>query len=113
MKQIVSSIEIVEVLPQGARECEVCATAEATHDEVESKLTVVLESFLRIADIRIKEVHESASWLPPKQTVQESVSRREALDVADDIFHRWVGKVRQSIPSTLNCQSSTNNPSVL
>ncbi len=102
VNQILSTIEIVEVLPQELRECEVCATAEASYDETGSKLTVDLDSFLRVADIRVKEVHDSASWLPPKQIVQESVSRREARDVAEDIFHRWVGKVRRSIPATVN-----------
>ena len=90
------------MLARERRECEVCATAEALFDESQSQLAVTLDSFLRPADVRVKEEHESAEWLPKKQTVRESVPRHEALDLAEDIFHRWVGKVRRSIPSPVN-----------
>jgi hypothetical protein len=99
---IYSSIEIVEVFAPERGECEVCATAEAAFDEAQSRLTVSLDSFLRPVNLRLKESRESADWLPPKQTVREKVSREEAVALAQDIFHRWVGKVRQSIPSLVN-----------
>ncbi len=32
----------------------------------------------------------------------ESVAQDEAVELAKDIFHRWVGKVRQSVPSPVH-----------
>jgi hypothetical protein len=92
------SSEIIGLLTQDEREYEVCASAEGTFDETRCRLTVELDSFLRAADIRGPEKRAAADWLPRPETVKESVSREEASEVMKDIFRRWVGKVRQSIP---------------
>ena len=102
MKRIISTSEIIGSFTRDEREFEVCATAEANLDESKSQLVVALDSFVRSVDICAKEKHLPADWLPKKQNVKESVSPEEAPDLAKDIFHRWVGKVRQSVPSTIH-----------
>ena len=78
-------------------EYEVCATSEADFEENTSQLIVVLNSFIRPAEMRSKETHFSTDWLPPKQAVHETVSHAEALELARDIFQHWVHRVRDSI----------------
>ena len=98
MKRILSSSEIIGLFTRDEHEFEVCATGEAHFDEGKSQLSMELESFIRPVDLLSKEKHLPADWLPKKQNLKESVSGEEAPDMAKDIFHRWVGKVRQSIP---------------
>ncbi len=102
MKKIISSSEIIGSFTRDKRELEVCATGEADFDEVKSQLTMELDSFIRPVDIRVKEEHLAPEWLPKKEILRESVSREEALDLAKEIFHRWVAKVRQSVPSPMH-----------
>jgi len=98
IKRIISSSEVIGLFTHDDHEFEVCATGETNFDEAKSQLIVQLDSFLRPVDLRAKEAHLPADWLPSKQTLKESVTQDEAVDLAKDIFHRWVGKVRQSIP---------------
>jgi hypothetical protein len=102
MKRIISSSEIIGQFTRDEHEFEVCATGEASFDEGKSELIVELDSFIRPVDLRAKEAHAPADWLPRKQTLKESVSQDETVDLAKDIFHRWVGKVRQSVPSPMH-----------
>ena len=102
MKRIISSSEIIGLFTRDDHEFEVCATGEANFDEGKSQLIVELDSFIRPVDLRAKEAHLAVAWLPRKQTLKESVSPDETVDLAKDIFHRWVGKVRQSVPSPIH-----------
>jgi hypothetical protein len=102
MKRLISSSEIIGLITREDHEFEVCATGEANFDEGKSQLMVELDSFIRPVDLRAKEAHLPADWLPRKQTLKESVTQDEAVDLAKDIFHRWVGKVRQSVPSSIH-----------
>jgi hypothetical protein len=99
MKRVIDTSEVLGTveLPQGA--CEVCAAADACYDEDAARLVVNLDSFLRTTDLRAKERRLSAPWLPGKETVAESVGPDETVEMARDIFHRWVRKVRQAVPS--------------
>ena len=99
MKRIIDTSEVlgkVEV-PEGT--CELCASADAGYDEGAGRLEVKLEAFLRPMDLLVKERHFSAVWLPKNETVTESVAREESHEVARDIFHRWVRKVRDAAPA--------------
>ncbi len=98
MKRVISTSEIIGSFARDGREFEVCATAEADFDETSSQLQLELDSFIRPVDLRSKEKHLPTDWLPKKQNLKESVSQDEATDLAKEIFHRWVGKVRQSVP---------------
>lgn len=105
MKKVINISEIVETvdLPEGP--CEVCAGAEAEHDEMRGRLIVRAGSFVRTADLRRTEKQVAAPWLPKPEIIEEAVARGEAVTVAKDIFRSWVQKVRRSIPSVHNPQS--------
>lgn len=102
MKRIISSSEIIGSFTRDDHEFEVCASAEADFDEAKSQLLLDLDSFIRPVDIRSKEKHLPADWLPKKESLKESVSQEDAVSLAKEIFHRWVGKVRQSVPSPIH-----------
>jgi hypothetical protein len=99
MKRIVDANEVLGTveIPQGT--CEVCATADANYDESTRRLSVVLDSYLRTTDLRTKERRVTAVWLPKPETVREQVAVEEADEVAHDIFHRWVRKVKEAVPA--------------
>ncbi|HVY71002.1 MAG TPA: hypothetical protein VHH73_13805 [Verrucomicrobiae bacterium] len=99
MKRIIDTSQILGTveLPDGLRE--ICATAVASYDEASRHLVTRLDSFLRATGSRVEERHVSAPWLPPAETLTETAEPEEAPDLAREIFHRWVAKVRQSAPS--------------
>ena len=102
MKRIISTSEIIGLFTRDDQEFEVCATAEADFDDESSQLFLELDSFIRPVDIRSRENRLPAGWLPKKQGLRESVSQDEAVALAKEIFHRWVGKVRQAVPSPIH-----------
>jgi hypothetical protein len=77
---------------------QLCVEAEANYDEAQSLLVVQLDSFLRPADFKQGTHRLSPDWLPRKESVKESVASDEAMDVAKEIFHRWVKRVHHSNP---------------
>lgn len=98
MRDLFTTSEQVGVVERDGAPWEVCATAEARYDGTANQVVVELASFLRPVDIRVKEEHQSAGWLPRSQTLRETVARVEATALTREIFHRWVAQVRQSIP---------------
>lgn len=102
MNRVLSSNEILGTIDLQGQETEVVASAEAGYEDATGELVLGLGAFLRPVDIRRKERHVDADWLPRAQTVREHVSRDEAGDLAKDVFHRWVARVRQSIPMTMH-----------
>jgi len=102
MKRLISSSEIIGLFTREDHEFEVCATGEASFDEGKSQLIIELNSFIRSVDLRAKEAELPADWLPRKQTLTVFVKQAEAVDLVKDIFHCWVGKMRQSVPSPIH-----------
>ena len=102
MKTILSTSEIIGFVAHAESELEICATAEANFDEGKSQMEVELNSFVRPVDDYSREKPVCPCWLPKKQTAREIVPRSEALELARDIFHRWVGRVRQSCPMPIH-----------
>jgi len=102
MKTILSTSEIIGFLAQPENELEICATAEANFDEANSQMEVELDSFVRPVDDHSREKPVCPCWLPKKQITREIVPRSEALELARDIFHHWVGRVRQSCPMPIH-----------
>jgi len=102
MKRVIETSEVVGTVetPQGA--CEVCATGVANHDEEAGRLVVELSAYLRTTDLRAKQRRLSADWLPPPETIRENVGPDDALEMARDIFHCWVRKVRAAAPAPLH-----------
>lgn len=99
MKRIIDTNESLGTLetPQGT--CELCATANAGYDESSGTLMIELDAHLRTSDWHAKQQRVTADWLPPKEKLREHVSLEEAADVARDIFHRWVRKVKEAAPT--------------
>jgi hypothetical protein len=102
MKQVIDTSEVVGTVEMRDGECEVCASAVAQYDEDAGRLVTNLDSFLRTTDLRKKERRLPAEWLPRPQTVTEGVGPEETVDVAKEVFHRWVAKVREATPA-LRC----------
>lgn len=98
MKCVIDTSEVLGTVETPEGNCEVCAAAEAGFDEAAGQLAVRLEAFLRPAGLLVKERHFRAAWLPRNETVTESVAREECHEVAREIFHRWVRKVREAAP---------------
>lgn len=98
MKRVLDTIEALGTVNAPDGVCELCASANAGYDEEAGKLQVQLDAFLRPVDVRVKERHFRAEWLPGNETVTEPVGREESGDVAREIFHRWVRKVREAAP---------------
>lgn len=99
MKRIINSSEVLGTVELPDGRCELCASADANFDEGASRLIVQLEAFLRPSDLSAKERHFRAAWIPQDETVSESVGREECHEVARDVFHRWVRKVREAAPA--------------
>ena len=102
MKTILSTSEIIGFVAQDENELEICAIAQASFDEGKSQMVVKLDSFVRPVDNHSPQKPGCPCWLPKKQTAREIVPRSEALELARDIFHSWVGRVRQSCPMPIN-----------
>ena len=98
MKHVVDTSEVLGSVETPEGTCELCASAEANFDEAAGHLLVKVEAFLRPAGLLIKERHFRAAWLPASETINESVAREECHDVAHEVFHRWVRKVREAAP---------------
>ena len=98
MKRIIATSEVLGALEAPEGMCELCASAQASFDEATSRLTVNLEAFLRPTDLLVKERHFRADWLPKNDSVIESLSQEECPEVAREIFHSWVRKVREAAP---------------
>jgi hypothetical protein len=99
--RVIDISEIVGTFGRNGSTTDVCATATGGYDDDAGVLKIKLDSFIRLADVRVRETHETAPWLPRPQTVTERVSRDEAGVLARDIFHRWAARVRGAIPSEL------------
>ena len=99
MKRVIDTSETLGVIetPEGARE--LCVSADAQYDDTAGRLVVKLEAFLRNTDLVTKEKHFTSDWLPKPETVRESVGPDETVEMAREIFHRWVRKVRDAAPA--------------
>lgn len=98
MKHVIETSEVLGTVDVPEGNSELCASAAAGFDETSGRLVVQLEAFLRPAGFLVKERHFRADWLPSNETVTEHVAREECHEVAREIFHRWVRRVRESAP---------------
>jgi hypothetical protein len=103
MKRIYSSSQIIGNFTRGEKEFEACATGDAQFDEEHALLLMELDSFIRPVNLISKEKHLQVGWLPKKESLKEAVSAQEAPDLAREIFHRWVHKIQQAMPSLVHC----------
>lgn len=99
MKRVIDTSEVLGTVDTSEGPCELCAAADAGFDEAAGRLVVKLEAFLRPTDLLAKERHFRADWLPKNETVTESVGPEETVELARDIFSRWVRRVREAAPA--------------
>lgn len=97
MKRVIDTSEILGSVDYRGGQWEVCAAAEAGYDSERESLQVALDTFLRFPKAE-KETTERPEWLPRPQTVTERASLEDVGELARDIFHSWVRKVRESTP---------------
>ena len=98
MKRVIDTSEALGEVDTPAGRLELCVAAEASYDEAAGRLVVKLEAFLRNTGLVTREKHSKAGWLPQPETVRESVGPEETVELAREIFHRWVRKVREAAP---------------
>ncbi len=89
--------EIIETLHNGDGETEVVAVIEARHDPDTEKLHVRLDAFLRAVNQRGPDQELRPDWLPHLQEAGEGVSAADSTALARELFHRWVGRVREAL----------------
>jgi hypothetical protein len=99
--RVIDISEIVGTFGRNGSTAEVCATATGGFDDEAGVLRLTLDAFVRPVDVRVRETHEAAPWLPRAQAVAERIAREEAGPVAHEVFRRWAAKVRGAIPSEL------------
>ncbi len=98
MKRVIDTSEVLGTVEQPEGLCELCASADAGFEDDSGVLEVRLEAHLRPSGFLAKERHFHTAWLPLNEKIRESCSREESREMAREIFHRWVCKVRQSAP---------------
>jgi hypothetical protein len=99
MKRVIDTSEILGTVDFKGGDWEICASAEAGYDSENQKLNVNLDAFLRFPGVTAKDIKERPEWLPHPESISEPVSLGEASEVARDIFHSWVRKIREAAPS--------------
>ena len=107
MKRVTDTTEVLGTVETPQGKCEVCASADAKYDEEATRLVVKMDAFLRTTDILTKERRLPAEWKPKPETDREADGPEEMVEMAHDIFHRWVRKVRQAVPALArrDCQN--------
>lgn len=94
MKHSLSLSEIVDRVPLDGGVGDVVATADAHYEAAQHELSVLLGTHVCPEDTTASDRHLHPEWLPAGETVKSSVDSEEAGDMARDVFHSWVKRVR-------------------
>ncbi len=94
MKSDIYLSEIVSRRGSDAAVIDVLAAADGRFDRASSRLEVRQDAYLQ----NFAGEQFRPAWLPNGGTVSEHVPHEEIHEVGRDIFHRWVRKVRESVP---------------
>jgi hypothetical protein len=101
MEKTISIEEILGTLNDGT--VQICATAEGAYDDEEERIAITLDAFAcpssptEDGGTRLPEI-----WLPKGERVGEHLPYAEVDPFVREVFHRWVEKVRASIPRELS-----------
>ena len=95
MKRITIS-EVAGEVESSRGPAEICAMAEASFDEGESRLIVQLDCSLRSVSLTQPEEPFREDWLPGREILRETVSLEDVCALTREIFQSWIHKVRQS-----------------
>lgn len=94
MDAVISISEVVEKWEKPEGELEICATLESWYDRAAQQLTLQVGSS---AHLMPGARPVPLSWLPAPETIREHAPRIEATEIARDVFHRWVSRVRRAV----------------
>jgi hypothetical protein len=94
MESVISISEVVGTRESPLGIVEVCATVESSYDRVPSQLVARLDACVQTT----QGTKLRPQWLPAAETLREHLARADASEVARDMFHRWVRRVRETIP---------------
>jgi hypothetical protein len=99
--------ELIEKLPlrfaaEASEEAlgELHATLSAHYEKAAGEVVAELDSYVCPDDAsHMMEEHLRPDWLPGKQVVRAGGESGETSEIARDIFHSWVRRVRESVPA--------------
>ena len=100
------SSEILQTQSRPEGETETVATIDAHFDADSHRLHAHLDCFLRRVNVAGKDLEFREPWLPSAQNASEGVDPEEAGELAHDLFHRWVAKVRNAIAARAESSGS-------
>ena len=106
MNHSISLGELIEKLPlrlasEASAEAlgELHATLSAQYEKESGEVVAELDCYVCPDDAsHMMEEHLRPDWLPGKQVVRAGGEAGETSEIARDIFHSWVRKVRDSVP---------------
>jgi|GEM_PF-5479404 len=78
---------------------ELHATLEAHYEAAAGAVVAELDAYVCPDDANhMMKDHLRPEWLPGKQVVRVGGEAGETSDIARDVFHSWVRRVRESVP---------------
>ena len=95
MESVISISEVVDTRVNHTGPVEICAAIQGAYDRARSQLVAQLDSYLQQPPLTERY---RPKWLPAAETLREHVPKDEAAEVARDMFHGWVRRVRKAIP---------------
>lgn len=109
MRTLNDMTEIVGTRQRNDETFEICASGQAQYEDDDSKLTVVLDSFVRRVNLRGRDEYLKPAWLPHRDVASDHLPLEEAHGEAREIFARWARKVREVIPDGTEFAASLRN----
>ena len=78
---------------------ELHATLSAHYEKEAGEVVAELDCYICPDDAsHMMEEHFRPAWLPGRQVVRAGSEEGETSEIARDIFHSWVRRVRESVP---------------
>lgn len=103
MNHSISLGELVKTVPMVVKGVEammeVHATLSAHYEQGTQEVVAEVDAYVCPDDAsHMMEDHLRPEWLPSKQVVRVGGEAGETSDIARDVFHSWVRRVRESVP---------------
>jgi len=85
--------------PDSGDMMELHGTLEGHYDGTGHAVVADLDAYACPDDASHMQEHTRPTWLPQAQTLRAGGSPEETSAIARDIFHTWVRKLRDAVPS--------------
>jgi hypothetical protein len=98
--ELIEKIPLSLAGPAGTEEmAELHATLSAYYEQATHEVVADLDAYVCPDDAsHMMEDHVRPGWLPGRQVVRAGGESGETSEIARDIFHSWVRRVRESVP---------------